>query len=375
MKPIRTLRIFILLFFCQAQAHEFSLYAPTAYRPHNLLQQNDDISGGIYDLKIQLDTDTINLPDNSMLFLHLPGSASILNSSHSLEQVDANLYQLKLKTILASKVFEYTLAFENTIQPSEFRWAYVAQDQNHALLHAGSHADFTAQALKLFTQQSIEAASPAETPIQIVTSKTSITSSLHDWSSLRNHNLIRQQYDYSCGAASTATILKYFYNADVNEQSVLHGILATKGTLEKDAKQLEHSDYFLSFEDIKNYTQTIGYKAMGLAVSLETLGKLKTPALVHVKIRNNEHFSVYRGMDQQFVYLADPSFGNIKVSIHKFEDMFFNRSDLQHPGRILVFVPLDHTRKAAINSTFMNTDNNSQIYQSVLHHHLHSTRP
>lgn len=39
-------------------------------------------------------------------------------------------------------------------------------------------------------------------------------------------------------------------------------------------------------------------------------------------MRDIEHFSVFKEIDEHFAYPADPSFGNIKVSLKKFQEMF-----------------------------------------------------
>jgi uncharacterized protein len=40
-------------------------------------------------------------------------------------------------------------------------------------------------------------------------------------------------------------------------------------------------------------------------------------------------------MDERYAYLADPSFGNIRVSHAKFKEMFFTREAEDKPGKIL----------------------------------------
>ena len=42
----------------------------------------------------------------------------------------------------------------------------------------------------------------------------------------RFSNLVRQQTDYSCGAAALATILRYAYHLDADETTVIEGMLS-----------------------------------------------------------------------------------------------------------------------------------------------------
>ncbi|MBT9169587.1 MAG: hypothetical protein DDT19_02949 [Syntrophomonadaceae bacterium] len=194
----------------------------------------------------------------------------------------------------------------------------------------------------------------------------SIRLPVKSWIDIKNSNLIRQEYDYSCGSASVGTILKYFFNDDVSEQEVLDFILKKKGIDKSDKGKLEEKDTVLSFYDLKGFAEEKGYKSLGLALNLGTLKKLKVPAIVFVTIRKKEHFSVYKGMDERFVYLADPSFGNIKVTREKFEEMFYSREDKKQPGKILVFIPIDEKKNAQINMDFMKIPESSDFVYRVI---------
>ncbi|MEK7812442.1 MAG: C39 family peptidase [Candidatus Desantisbacteria bacterium] len=184
------------------------------------------------------------------------------------------------------------------------------------------------------------------------------------WIELRDRGLVRQAYDYSCGASSLSTILEYFFNEDIDEKEILDVILKFKGIDNKE--NLEDKDFRLSFHDFEEFARLKGYKAIGLALPIESLKQLKIPAIVFIKIRRREHFSVYKGMDKQFVYLADPSFGNIKVRISKFDEMFATRKDDNHPGKILVFVPLDKTKEGQINKEFLDIPEGSWFVYDVI---------
>jgi predicted double-glycine peptidase len=184
------------------------------------------------------------------------------------------------------------------------------------------------------------------------------------WIELRDKGLVRQVYDYSCGASSLSTILKYFFNDEIDEKEILDVILKSKGMDNKE--NLEDKDFCLSFHDLEKFISLKRYKAIGLALPVESLKQLKIPAIVFVKIRRKEHFSVYKGMDEQFVYLADPSFGNIKVRISKFQEMFATRGDDKHPGKILVFVPLDKDKGEQVNKEFMAIPEGSGFVYNVI---------
>jgi hypothetical protein len=44
---------------------------------------------------------------------------------------------------------------------------------------------------------------------------------IKSWKDLRDADIVMQKLDFSCGAASLATILKGFYDYDVTEQDIL----------------------------------------------------------------------------------------------------------------------------------------------------------
>lgn len=194
----------------------------------------------------------------------------------------------------------------------------------------------------------------------------SISKPIKSWIEFKNENLTRQDYDYSCGSASLSTILKYYYDVNIEEKEILDSILESKGYDISKKSELEEGDASLSFLDLADYLKEKGLKAIGLALDLEALKKLQVPVILFVKIRKNEHFTVYKNMDRNYVYLADPSFGNIKVKISKFKEMFYQRDDLQYPGKLLAIVPTTNLQKKKIKHSFMNTRKESNfIYETI----------
>ena len=60
--------------------------------------------------------------------------------------------------------------------------------------------------------------------------------------------MIKQEYDYSCGN-TLATILKYYYDLEIDEKTVLDGVLELRGLSQEDKKEFENSEMSLSFYD------------------------------------------------------------------------------------------------------------------------------
>lgn len=191
---------------------------------------------------------------------------------------------------------------------------------------------------------------------------------VQSWDELKDTNLTRQKYDYSCGAASLSTILSYYYGISTSEKEILDFLLESKGIdvnlktqieFDEDLREMAH----LSFLDLAHYAQHKGFRAMGLALDLPTLSTLKAPVIIYVNVRDVEHFSVYKGIDEHYVYLADPSFGNIKVSIAKFIEMFYKREDLSYPGKILAILPSN--AGGEVNEAFMQRQNNTEFLYEI----------
>jgi len=198
----------------------------------------------------------------------------------------------------------------------------------------------------------------------IVNKEFHIEKPVKSWIEFKNENLTRQDYDYSCGASSLATVMKYYYDQNTTEKGILDEILSSKGLNKDNMKDLEEKDMSLSFLDLSKYVETKKFKAIGLAIDFDGLENLKIPVILYVKIRKNEHFTVFKGIDEDYVYLADPSFGNTKVKISKFKEMFLQRDDDKYGGKILAILP---TQKI-INSKndFMNVKNSSNLVYDVI---------
>ncbi|TLE01453.1 peptidase C39 [Helicobacter muridarum] len=203
----------------------------------------------------------------------------------------------------------------------------------------------------------------------ISTDSINVQKPIVSWIQIRDKNLIRQEYDYSCGSASLATILAYYYHIETSEKEILDAIFLSKGITSDMKEEIEKNEELrkeivFSFFDIDEFVKTKGMRAIGLALDMQSLFMLKTPVIIYVKIRDNEHFTVYKGSDKHFVYLADPSFGNIRVSLAKFKEMFYQRKDLNYPGKVLAIVPNDMRIKG--DDGFMKGKNDVEFIYKII---------
>jgi predicted double-glycine peptidase len=121
---------------------------------------------------------------------------------------------------------------------------------------------------------------------------------------IRNEQLIRQQWDLSCGAAAVATLFTYQLGRPLTERQ------AALAMLRRTSTALVRARLGFSLLDLKIFAASQGYGAAGYAdMSLDDLDGL-APAIVPVTWRGFRHFVIYRGRRDGRVLLGDPAFGN-----------------------------------------------------------------
>jgi predicted double-glycine peptidase len=179
---------------------------------------------------------------------------------------------------------------------------------------------------------------------------------IRSWKSLRDDGIVKQRYDYSCGAASMATILNAVYGRNFSEMDLLKAI--DKGTGRA------------SFHDMAHSLNELGFRAQGYAASWEQLVKLKIPVIVYLKFRTDDHFSVVRGIDGDTVWLADPSLGHRTFSRAQFLSMWNTRKDDSDPnltGKFLVILPAQEDAGVTTNFFTRNPQRQSASAVGSLH--------
>ncbi|MFN3314423.1 MAG: C39 family peptidase [Hyphomonas sp.] len=162
--------------------------------------------------------------------------------------------------------------------------------------------------------------------------------SVNSWKALRDFRIVKQQLDYSCGAASLTTILNEFYGMSVNEEEVLTRMGATDRS---------------SFQQLAEVASSYGVRAGGIMLSFDDLKQLQVPAIAYVQYRGDDHFTVIRGIRRDgVVHVADPSWGNRHLTAHQFRRMWeAPDTDGKMRGRILLILPED-VNMAEIDRTF-----------------------
>lgn len=139
-------------------------------------------------------------------------------------------------------------------------------------------------------------------------------SALKSMIDIRDENLVRQRYDFSCGAAALATIFQYSLGDPVTEQEIVADLF--KG-LDQTEEGQRVSEGF-SLYDLQQVAQRRGYQAEGYNLEPQFLSQLNGPVIVFLETMGYKHFAVLKGVRGDRVYLADPSRGNIRMPAYRF---------------------------------------------------------
>ncbi len=173
-------------------------------------------------------------------------------------------------------------------------------------------------------------------------------------------NVVRQRVDYSCGAAAVATILRYAYFIQTDEDGVVRGMLQVS-----DAKSVRERGF--SLLDIKNYVQNLGMSGAGYQISLEKLYALNVPSIVLLTVDGYEHFVVLKKATPPDPYVADPALGNRAIPTSEFSAawtgniIFVIRAPLYDPRN-----PLESERGSSTNALADNILSPSDMLSNSL---------
>ncbi len=143
------------------------------------------------------------------------------------------------------------------------------------------------------------------------------------WRGYRDMHVVKQRRDYSCGAAALATVTRYYWlDRSANELDYLQ-------TIEQMLTPQELQDRVqrgLSMTDLRRLAVKKGYVASIGRVELQKLYELKVPVVVAIRVRDYDHFVVFKGIRCGQVHLADPSRGNIRLPVRQFACQWIDKA-------------------------------------------------
>lgn len=142
------------------------------------------------------------------------------------------------------------------------------------------------------------------------------TKSVVSLQEIRQNQVVRQNWDFTCGAAALATILRYQHGLEVEEREIVETLVPVSGrslnTILRDG---------FSLLDLKRYAVARGLDAKGYAeLTLEDLKEFNMPAIVPVFLFGFNHFVIFRDVKGDRVFVADPAVGNAVIRRDKFLD-------------------------------------------------------
>jgi predicted double-glycine peptidase len=149
----------------------------------------------------------------------------------------------------------------------------------------------------------------------------------------QRRGVVFQQKDFSCGSAALAILLTHHYQRPVSEEQVFEAMFR-RG----DQPKIQREGF--SLLDMKNYLETLGYKADGFEQPLSRLEESGLPAIALIRDNGYHHFVVIKGVRQGRVLLGDPAMGLRAMKTGEFEAIW--------PSKVL-FVIHSHQRLARAN--------------------------
>jgi uncharacterized protein len=126
---------------------------------------------------------------------------------------------------------------------------------------------------------------------------------VHSIRDIRYDHIVSQRFDFSCGSAALATLLKYGYGIDIPEPEMIRRMMAfsTPDVVVKNG---------FSMLDMKKFVETIGLRGRGFRVTSEALYHLQIPVLVLMNSDGYEHFVIVKHAEEGRIFIADPALGN-----------------------------------------------------------------
>lgn len=134
----------------------------------------------------------------------------------------------------------------------------------------------------------------------------------------RFDRIYRQQYDFSCGSATLASLLSFHYNDNVDELSVFRDMFENG-----DQQKIRQQGF--SLLDMKHYLTRRGYQSNGFNISLSQLAEAKLPAITIINSAGYMHFVVVKAQRDNEVLVGDPAVGLKVMSKESFKEMWEGR--------------------------------------------------
>lgn len=150
---------------------------------------------------------------------------------------------------------------------------------------------------------------------------------------LRSQGIVFQKYDFSCGSAAIATLLRHHYKVEISEQQVFQDMYQSG-----DQAKIRREGF--SLLDMKSFLERLGFQADGFKKSLADLQRVGIPAVALIRDNGYNHFVVIKGIREDRILLGDPAMGLRTMTLGQFEAIW--------PSKIL-FLIHSHQDRALAN--------------------------
>ena len=128
-------------------------------------------------------------------------------------------------------------------------------------------------------------------------------------------NIIKQQYDFSCGSAALATLLTFHYGRPTTEAELFQAMWDGG-----DHKKIRTVGF--SLLDMKNQLARMGYRSDGYKLELDALAKIGVPAIALISTNGYRHFVLIKGIGPNRLVLGDPAAGNRVMEREEFKKIW-----------------------------------------------------
>lgn len=129
---------------------------------------------------------------------------------------------------------------------------------------------------------------------------------------MRWTNVIKQQYDYSCGAAAVATLLSFHYQRPVDEDQVFRTMFELGNQ-----RQIQTAGF--SMLDLKKYLDAQGLRSDGFRLTLDKFARIGVPGVTMIDTKGYKHFVIVKGIDNHSILISDPALGTRVIPRQDFE--------------------------------------------------------
>jgi predicted double-glycine peptidase len=157
-------------------------------------------------------------------------------------------------------------------------------------------------------------------PVSMKVGSVRVSSNVKNIFELRWNKLTRQGWDISCGAAALSTLLTYYSDRPFSEMAITLSILKNS-----DPELVRQRGGFSLF-DLKRFVNAVGLEGLGYGeMTIDDLEAFSLPAILPIKIKDFDHFVIFKKRVGNKILVGDPAFGNISIPADTFLEMWKNR--------------------------------------------------